>query len=70
MGLRRTTQPKGGNKMKIYVVIDNETCTNVAIEVSWFKAMEKAWLQDVYFLSEEDFFKKYQARYTIEEWEV
>lgn len=56
--------------MKVYVVIDNETCTNVAVEVSWFKAMEKVWEQDVYFLSEEDFYKKFENRYTIQEWEV
>lgn len=56
--------------MKVYVAIDKETWTNIVVEASWAKAMEKVWEQDVYFLSEEDFYKKFENRYTIQEWEV
>lgn len=56
--------------MKIYIGIDKETWENIVVEASWVKAMEKIWHEDVYFLSEEDFYKKYEQRYIIQEWEV
>lgn len=56
--------------MTIYVAIDKETWTNIAVGTSWLKTMEKIWDEDVYFLSEEDFYKKYEQRYIIQEWEV
>lgn len=56
--------------MTIYVVVDKETLTNVAVEVSWVKAMEKTRAKDYYFLSKEDFYKNYENAYIIEEWEV
>lgn len=56
--------------MKIYIGIDKETWENIVVEASWAKAMEEIWDEDVYFLSEEDFYKKYEQRYIIQEWEV
>lgn len=56
--------------MKIYIGIDKETWENIVVEYSWAKAIEEIWDKDVYFLSEEDFYKKYEQRYIIQEWEV
>lgn len=56
--------------MKIYIGIDKETWENVAVETSKDDVLEELWDQDVYFLSEEDFYKKYEQRYIIQEWEV
>lgn len=56
--------------MKVYIAIDKETWTNIAVGTSRHNVLKEIWEQDVYFLSEEDFYKKYKNRYTIEEWEV
>lgn len=56
--------------MKIYIGIDKETWEDVAVETSKDDVLEELWDQDVYFLSEEDFYKKYEQRYMIQEHEV
>lgn len=55
--------------MKIYVVFDKETLTNVAVGNTWEKTMYKVLEQDVYFRSSADFFSNYQQRYEVQEWE-
>lgn len=55
--------------MKVYVVIDKETWTNIAVGTSKEAILKEIWEQDVYFLTEEDFNKKFENRYTIQEWE-
>lgn len=56
--------------MKVYIAIDKETWTNIAVGTSRHNVLKEIWEQDVYFLSEEDFNKKFENRYTIQEWEV
>lgn len=56
--------------MKIYIGIDKETWENVAVETSKNDVLEELWDQDVYFLSEEDFYKNYENAYIIQEHEV
>lgn len=56
--------------MKIYVVVDKETLTNVAVGSTWRKTMAKALAQDVYFRNPSDFFINYEQRYEVQEWEV
>lgn len=56
--------------MKIYVAVDKETWTNIAVGTSQKKVLGKVLEQDVYFRNESDFFINYENRYTIEEWEV
>ena len=56
--------------MKIYVAIDEETWTNIAVDTSRKKVLGKVLEQDVYFRNESDFFINYENRYTIQEWEV
>lgn len=55
--------------MKIYVVVDKETLTNVAVGNTWRKTMAKALSQDVYFRNPSDFFINYEQRYEVQEWE-
>lgn len=55
--------------MKIYVVVDKETLTNVAVGNTWRKTMAKALAQDVYFRNPSDFFINYEQRYEVQEWE-
>lgn len=55
--------------MIIYVVVDKETLTNVAVGNTWAKTMDKVLEQDVYFRSPADFFSNYQERYEVQEWE-
>lgn len=55
--------------MKIYVVVDKETLTNVAVGNTWRKTMAKALVQDVYFRNPSDFFINYEQRYEVQEWE-
>ena len=56
--------------MKVYVAVDTETWTNIAVGTSKKKVLGKVLEQDVYFRNESDFFINYENRYTIEEWEV
>lgn len=54
--------------MTIYVVVDKETLTNVAVGNTWAKTMDKVLEQDVYFRNPVDFFSNYQQRYEVQEW--
>lgn len=56
--------------MKIYVVVDKETLTNVAVGNTWKNTMAKVLEQDVYFRNPSDFFINYEERYAVQEWEV
>lgn len=56
--------------MKVYVAIDKETWTNIVVGLSREDVVRKVFEQDVYFLTEEDFYKRFENRYTIQEWEV
>lgn len=56
--------------MTIYVVIDTETFTNIAVGTSWKQVMAKVLEQDVYFKNPSDFFINYEKRYEVQKWEV
>lgn len=56
--------------MTIYVVIDTETFTNIAVGTSWKQVMAKVLEQDVYFKNPSDFFINYDKRYEVQKWEV
>lgn len=56
--------------MTIYVVIDTETFTNIAVGTSWKQTMAKVLEQDVYFKNPSDFFINYEKRYEVQKWEV
>lgn len=54
----------------LFVIIDTESFTNVAVGYNIQKLLTKVRNQDVYFYSDEDFDKNYQDRYAIEIWDV
>lgn len=54
----------------LFVIIDTESFTNVAVGYNIQKLLYKVRKQDVYFYSDEEFDKNYQDRYEIEIWNV
>lgn len=60
----------GGIKIKtIYIVIDKETWTNVAVGFTEKQIMEQTMKQDIYFATDQDFYENFEDRYTVETWE-
>lgn len=56
--------------MKLYIVIDKESWTNVAVGFTEKQIIEKTMEQDVYFATDDDFLENFYYRYTIETWEI
>lgn len=57
-------------KLTLYLGIDKETGTNMAVSTSIQGVLEKVKELDIYFLSDSDFYENYKSQYIIEEWEV
>ena len=55
---------------KLYIVIDEESWTNVAVGFNEKQIMEQTRKQDVYFATDQDFYKNFADRYRVETWEV
>lgn len=55
---------------KLYIVIDKETWTNVAVGFTEKQIMEQTIVQDVYFATDQDFHENFEDRYLLETWEV
>lgn len=53
----------------IYIVIDKETLTKVAVGFTEKQIMEQTMKQDVYFATDQDFYENFEDRYTVETWE-
>lgn len=54
----------------LYIVIDEETWTNVAVGFTEKQIMEQTREQDVYFATDYDFYENFADRYRVESWEV
>lgn len=54
----------------LYIVIDEETWTNVAVGFTEKQIMEQTREQDVYFATDQDFYENFADRYRVESWEV
>lgn len=54
----------------IYIVIDKETWTNVAVGFTEKQIMEDTLKQDIYFATDQDFYENFEDRYTVEAWEI
>lgn len=54
----------------LYIVIDKETWTNVAVGFTEKQVMEYTLMQDIYFALDEDFYENFADRYRVECWEV
>lgn len=62
---------RGGKRMKkVYIVIDTESWTNVAVGFTEKQIMEQTRKQDVYFATDQDFYENFDDRYRVETWEV
>lgn len=55
---------------KLYIVIDKETWTNVAVGFTEKQIIEATMEHDVYFASDYDFHENFFDRYEIETWEI
>lgn len=53
---------------KLYIVIDKETWTNVAVGFTEKQIIEQTMEQDVYFATEYDFHENFYDRYAVETW--
>lgn len=55
---------------KLYIVIDTDTWSNVAVGFTEKQIMEQTMEQDVYFATDQDFYENFEDRYTVETWEI
>lgn len=56
---------------KLYIVIDTETWTNVAVGYDLRDVLDYVRNNiDVYFATDQEFYEDFKARYEIETWEV
>lgn len=55
---------------KLYIVIDTETWSNVAVGFNEKQIMKQTMKQDVYFATDQDFNENFADRYRVETWEV
>ena len=55
---------------KLYIVIDTETWSNVAVGFTEKQIMEQTMEQDVYFATDQDFYENFEDRYLVDTWEV
>lgn len=53
----------------IYIVIDKETWTNVAVGFTEQQIMKYTMVQDIYFATDQDFYENFEDRYIVETWE-
>lgn len=58
------------DKITLYIGIDRETSTNIAVSTSLKEVLEKVKELDIYFLEDSEFYANYKNKYLIEEWEV
>lgn len=54
----------------IYIIIDRETWTNVAVGFTEKQVMTYTRMQDIYFATDQDFYENFKDRYTVETWEI
>lgn len=55
---------------KLYIVIDEETWTNVAVGFTEKQVMGQTMKHDVYFATVQDFYENFDDRYSLETWEI
>lgn len=55
---------------KLYIVIDKESWTNVAVGFTEKQIIEQTMEHDVYFATEHDFHENFYDRYKIETWVI
>lgn len=55
---------------KLYIVINRESWTNVAVGFTEKQIMEQTMEQDLNFATDQEFYENFEDRYEVETWEI